>query len=163
MTCHMPYHSSCWWVVAVVLFQHVTSMQLHKQHTNRPPPPRLLPAFHTVSSKDWGESRGNKATFIHCIHTHTAKSSLFHYYLGFIPMLWPGLGTRDWCYLQLFYILSAPQLTLFVGQLNAIAPLVTMFFLVSYGVVNLACFAMKVASAPNFRCVDRGLRMNRGG
>ena len=44
------------------------------------------------------------------------------------------------------------QLTLFLGQFNAIAPLVTMFFLVSYGVVNLACFALKFASAVNFRC-----------
>lgn len=43
------------------------------------------------------------------------------------------------------------QLTLFTGQLNKIAPLVTMFFLISYGVVNLACFALKFASAPNFR------------
>ena len=44
-----------------------------------------------------------------------------------------------------------PQITLFLGQFNTIAPLVTMFFLVSYGVVNLACFALKIASAVNFR------------
>ena len=44
-----------------------------------------------------------------------------------------------------------PQVTLFLGKLNAIAPFVTMFFLVSYMVVNLACFALKVAAAPNFR------------
>ncbi|XP_064392785.1 solute carrier family 12 member 9-like [Halichondria panicea] len=43
------------------------------------------------------------------------------------------------------------QITLFLGQFNTIAPLVTMFFLVSYGVVNLACFALKFASAVNFR------------
>ena len=46
---------------------------------------------------------------------------------------------------------SPPQVTLFLGKLNAIAPFVTMFFLVSYMVVNLACFALKVAAAPNFR------------
>ena len=44
-----------------------------------------------------------------------------------------------------------PQVTLFLGKLNAIAPFVTMFFLVSYMVVNLACLALKVAAAPNFR------------
>ena len=45
------------------------------------------------------------------------------------------------------------QATLFLGQLNSIAPIVTMFFLVSYCVVNLACLALKVAAAPNFRWV----------
>ncbi len=49
------------------------------------------------------------------------------------------------CYPSLY------QITLFLGQFNTIAPLVTMFFLVSYGVVNLACFALKFASAVNFR------------
>lgn len=43
------------------------------------------------------------------------------------------------------------QATLFLGELNTIAPIVTMFFLVSYCVVNLACFALKLAAAPNFR------------
>ena len=43
---------------------------------------------------------------------------------------------------------------MFIGKLNAIAPIVTMFYLLSYGIVNLACFAMKLASAPNFRSVS---------
>ena len=51
----------------------------------------------------------------------------------------------------LFPFLSFIQVTLFLGKLNTIAPFVTMFFLVSYMVVNIACFALKVAAAPNFR------------
>ena len=44
-----------------------------------------------------------------------------------------------------------PQVIIVVGNLNVVAPIVSMFFLLSYGVTNLACFALKAASAPNFR------------
>ncbi|KAL9981220.1 hypothetical protein ACROYT_G009894 [Oculina patagonica] len=43
------------------------------------------------------------------------------------------------------------QIVLLIGNLNKVAVLVSMFFLLSYGVTNMACFALKVASAPNFR------------
>ncbi|KAM7443073.1 hypothetical protein ABFA07_008158 [Porites harrisoni] len=43
------------------------------------------------------------------------------------------------------------QIVLLIGNLNNVAVLVSMFFLLSYGVTNMACFALKVASAPNFR------------
>lgn len=43
------------------------------------------------------------------------------------------------------------QAALFIGDLNTIAPLVTMMFLLSYGILNLACLALVLSGAPNFR------------
>ncbi len=43
------------------------------------------------------------------------------------------------------------QIVLLAGDINAVAPFVTMFALMSYVIINFACFLLKVASAPNFR------------
>eukprot|EP00003_Mantamonas_plastica_P015111 TRINITY_DN2580_c0_g1_i4.p1 TRINITY_DN2580_c0_g1~~TRINITY_DN2580_c0_g1_i4.p1 ORF type:complete len:930 (-),score=290.19 TRINITY_DN2580_c0_g1_i4:2-2746(-) len=43
------------------------------------------------------------------------------------------------------------QLALLIGKLNIVAPITTMFFLISYFATNFACFAMTITGAPNFR------------
>jgi len=43
------------------------------------------------------------------------------------------------------------QMVLFIGQINVIAPIVSMLYLISYAITNFACFALSVTGAPNFR------------
>lgn len=43
------------------------------------------------------------------------------------------------------------QLVLLIGSVNVIAPIVSMFYLISYAITNFACFALAITGAPNFR------------
>lgn len=38
-----------------------------------------------------------------------------------------------------------------IGEINIVAPLITSFFMASYGLVNLACFATEYSESPGFR------------
>ncbi len=43
------------------------------------------------------------------------------------------------------------QIGIMAGDLNAIAPIITMFFLMTYGTMNLACFYESISHNPSFR------------
>lgn len=38
-----------------------------------------------------------------------------------------------------------------IGELNAIAPIISNFFLASYGLINYSCFSASLAKSPGFR------------
>ncbi|XP_016306177.1 solute carrier family 12 member 9-like isoform X3 [Sinocyclocheilus anshuiensis] len=54
-------------------------------------------------------------------------------------------------WVSVLYTWGLVQCTLFAGQLNVIAGIVTVFYLLAYAAVDLACLALEWASAPNFR------------
>uniref|UniRef100_H3D2I4 Solute carrier family 12 member 9 n=1 Tax=Tetraodon nigroviridis TaxID=99883 RepID=H3D2I4_TETNG len=54
-------------------------------------------------------------------------------------------------WVAVLYTWGLAQCVVFAGQLNAIASLVTVFYLLAYAAVDLACLALEWASAPNFR------------
>lgn len=43
------------------------------------------------------------------------------------------------------------QACIFLGDLNAIAPIITMFFMLTYGTINLACFYESYTGNPSYR------------
>ena len=37
------------------------------------------------------------------------------------------------------------------GELNVVAPLISMFFMMTYGLINFACFALEYTKSPGWR------------
>ncbi|KAJ8276002.1 hypothetical protein COCON_G00077540 [Conger conger] len=54
-------------------------------------------------------------------------------------------------WVAVLYTWALVQCVVFAGQLNFIAGLVTVFYLLAYAAVDLACLSLEWASAPNFR------------
>nr|DBA26293.1 TPA: hypothetical protein GDO54_010574 [Pyxicephalus adspersus] len=76
-----------------------------------------------------------------------AKDKLFGYLLR--PAKITSRGGNPWVSVVMSWFLV--QMVLFAGKLNTIAAIVTIFFLLVYAAVGLACLALEWASAPNFR------------
>ncbi|MFP6906882.1 MAG: amino acid permease [Verrucomicrobiota bacterium] len=43
------------------------------------------------------------------------------------------------------------QMSIFCGDLNTIAPIITMFFMITYGMINIACFYEAITNNPSYR------------
>ncbi|XP_062262366.1 solute carrier family 12 member 9 [Platichthys flesus] len=54
-------------------------------------------------------------------------------------------------WVAVLYTWGLAQCVVFAGQLNNVASLVTVFYLLAFAAVDLACLALEWASAPNFR------------
>ncbi|XP_043932271.1 solute carrier family 12 member 9 [Protopterus annectens] len=76
-----------------------------------------------------------------------AKDDLFG--IPFSPAKKTSKGGNPW--VAVLYTWGLVQLVLFAGKLNTIAGIVTIFYLMAYAAVDLACLALEWASAPNFR------------
>ncbi|XP_053278430.1 solute carrier family 12 member 9 [Pleuronectes platessa] len=76
-----------------------------------------------------------------------ARDDLFGKVLS--PAKKTSLSGNPWVSVLISWFLV--QLVLFSGKLNTIASIVTIFFLLVYAAVDLACLALEWASAPNFR------------
>ncbi|MFT5403684.1 MAG: amino acid transporter [Verrucomicrobiales bacterium] len=62
-----------------------------------------------------------------------------------------GSGPRDEPLHATILTFGIAQAAILLGDLNAIAPIITMFFMVTYGTINLACFYESVTNNPSYR------------
>ncbi|XP_075062275.1 solute carrier family 12 member 9 isoform X2 [Mixophyes fleayi] len=76
-----------------------------------------------------------------------AKDDLFGLLLA--PAKLVSKGGNPWG--AVVYTWALVQIVLLAGKLNTIAGIVTVFYLMAYAAIDLACLALEWASAPNFR------------
>jgi amino acid transporter len=76
-----------------------------------------------------------------------ARDNVFRALKGFARGSGPSGDPRR--AIVLTFLIS--QAGIFAGDLNTIAPIITMFFLLTYGTVNLACFYESITHNPSFR------------
>ena len=73
---------------------------------------------------------------------------------GIFPRLRPlarGSGASNEPRRATIVTLIIAQVAIVFGDLNAIAPIITMFFMVTYGTINLACFYESATRNPSYR------------
>ena len=71
---------------------------------------------------------------------------------GVVPRVFArGSGPQNEPRLGLLFSCGLAAVAVLLGSLDAIAPVLTMFFLVTYGVTNIACALERWAASPSFR------------
>ena len=98
-----------------------------------PPPPEAPPR--TASPRSRGGSHPASPRFSTALGRSSAASA------SSVDAGWPALALT-------WFVASIPCLA---GELNAITPIVTMFFLLMYATVNLSCFCLAYLKSPGFR------------
>lgn len=70
---------------------------------------------------------------------------------GWLRWFGSGSGRSDEPRRAIILTFIIAQAGILAGDLNTVAPIITMFFLITYGTINLACFYEMISHNPSFR------------